>query len=383
MNCDERRDLLLLRSLGALTPDEEATLRELLAHECPPLAEVEAEVQATLAQLASGLPPEPPSPQARAAFLARLAAAPRRPTATAAPPATSPLAATSPPHGGPGGVPPRPPSSQPAPRHAGLRTAMIAGLVALIAVAVVWAPFRQQVEIARHQAEIAREEAYSASQRKDQLAADLVAAQSELKRSQTALESKAAAVTAQLAELDRLLTAAKGELAKRDAQLGTEEAALLAARSEVKRLQELAAGVAEQIATLTTQQQQLGARLAQAETTMAAMRSPQLKIIDLAGGAPQPKAWARLLWDQQRNEWHLLASNLAPLPAGKTYELWFITAGQQKVAAGTFNVDAKGRGVLVAPVPPNLGMLAMAAVTDEPMGGVAAPTGEVQLIGKL
>jgi anti-sigma-K factor RskA len=405
MNCDERRDLLLLRSLGALTPEEEAELRDRLAQECPPLAEVEAEIDATLAQIAGGLPPVPPSPEARAAFLARLAAAPRpRPAeiAAGAPalPATSPGAATSPraasspraatsprapgsqPAASPGGpYPPR--QAQPTPARSALRTVVIAGLAAVISVAVVWAPFQRLVDQAHREADTARQEADSAFQRRDQLAKDLAGVQAELKGSQSALEAKAAAVTARLADLERLLTAAKGEVAKRDAQLGVEEAALVAARSDVQHFQELAAGVAGQIATVTRQQQQLAARLAQAETTMAALRSPQLKIFDLAGGSQQPKAWARLLWDQQRNEWHLLASDLAPLPADRTYELWFITAGQQKVAAGTFSVDANGRGALMSPIPPNIGMLGMAAVTDEPMGGVAAPTGAIQLSAKL
>jgi hypothetical protein len=253
----------------------------------------------------------------------------------------------------------------------------------LVGAAVVWAPFQRQIDNARREADVARQEADSASQRRDQLSTELATVQAELKRTQTSLESKAAAVTAQLAELERLLTTAKGELAKRDAQIGVEEAALVAARRDVQHFQELAAGVAGQIDTVTKQQQLLAARLAQAETTMTALRSPQLKIYDLAGGQNQPKAWARLLWDQQRNEWHLLASDLAPLPVGKTYELWFVTAGQQKVAAGTFNVDANGSGALMAPIPPNIGMLAMAAVTDEPMGGVAVPTGSFQLIAKF
>jgi anti-sigma-K factor RskA len=392
--------LLLLRSLGALTPEEEAELRDRLAHECPPLAEVEAEVDATLAQIASGLPPVPPSPEARAAFLARLAAAPRPRTAeagTGAPvlapaiprAATSPAAATSPraltsqPTASPGERPHPTRQAQSAPYRSPLRTAVIAGVAVLVGISVVWAPFQRQVDNAQREAETARQEAASAFQRRDQVAQELAAVQAELKRTQTSLESKAAVVTAQLADLDRLLTAAKGELAKRDAQLGVAEAALVAARHDVEHFQELAAGVAGQIATVTKQQQLLAASLAQAETTISALRSPQLKIYDLAGGAQQPKAWARLLWDQQRNEWHLLAANLAPLPAGKTYELWFVTAGQQKVAAGTFNVDANGSGSLMSPIPPNIGMLAMAAVTDEPTGGVAVPTGSFQLIAKF
>jgi len=113
------------------------------------------------------------------------------------------------------------------------------------------------------------------------------------------------------------------------------------------------------------------------------LRSPRVEVVSLEGQGPQPDAAARIFWDKSRGTWQLFASNLKAPGPGKTYELWFITADQKKVRAGTFDVDASGEGALLARIPPGLGPLALAAVTDEPAGGVDVPTGSIHLLGKL
>jgi anti-sigma-K factor RskA len=128
--------------------------------------------------------------------------------------------------------------------------------------------------------------------------------------------------------------------------------------------------------------EQLRRRLAVQQQLVDALRSPEARVIDLAG-AGQPRASARLVWAPSGNRSVLLASNLTPQPAGRTYELWFITADQRKVPAGTFAVDPAGSATVPVPIPPGLAPLAVAAVTDEPAGGTAAPTGNIQLAGKV
>jgi anti-sigma factor RsiW len=123
-----------------------------------------------------------------------------------------------------------------------------------------------------------------------------------------------------------------------------------------------------------------------AESAAAMIRllsSPRVEVVSLEGQGTQPDAAARIFWDKSRGTWQLFASNLKSPGPGKTYELWFITADQRKVRAGTFDVDAAGDGALVAQIPPGLGPLALAAVTDEPAGGVDVPTGSIHLLGKL
>jgi anti-sigma-K factor RskA len=112
-----------------------------------------------------------------------------------------------------------------------------------------------------------------------------------------------------------------------------------------------------------------------------ALHSPSVKVVDL--GSDKSKAVGRILMDAEHGTWHVFTTALAPLPADKTYELWFITADQKKIAGGTFNVDPGGNGMITALIPKDVGPVAIAAITDEPAGGVQVPTGSVQLVGKI
>jgi anti-sigma-K factor RskA len=111
------------------------------------------------------------------------------------------------------------------------------------------------------------------------------------------------------------------------------------------------------------------------------LRSPNLKMVQLDGAA-QPSAVARIIWDQKTNDWLVLADGLTPPPPGKVYELWYIPANASPVNAGTFTVDASGRGTMMTKVPPNVGPFAVAAVTIEQAGGSATPTMPLQLASK-
>jgi len=114
---------------------------------------------------------------------------------------------------------------------------------------------------------------------------------------------------------------------------------------------------------------------------MQIISAPDVQMVSLAG-ASQPKARGRILWDLDKNKWHVYVFDLQPLPAGKEYELWFITVDQKKVPAGLFSVNNDGKGSLVVDVPRKLGPIALAAITDEPRGGSPQPTGTIQLAGK-
>lgn len=68
----------------------------------------------------------------------------------------------------------------------------------------------------------------------------------------------------------------------------------------------------------------------------------------------------------------LSAQNLAPAPAGRTYQLWGI-AGGKPVSIGTFNTDATGRALVTLAVAEQAAF-ELSAVTDEPAGGSPQPT---------
>ncbi len=117
--------------------------------------------------------------------------------------------------------------------------------------------------------------------------------------------------------------------------------------------------------------------------TARLLRSREAVVAMLAGSEPQPEAWGRILWDREHGTVRFYTGNLRPPGVGRTYELWLITEGQEKIPAGTFDVDASRTGFLVARVPKEIGKIVLAAVTDEPAGGVPQPTGKIHLLGKL
>jgi anti-sigma-K factor RskA len=90
-------------------------------------------------------------------------------------------------------------------------------------------------------------------------------------------------------------------------------------------------------------------------------------------------ARARALWSRQRGM-VFTASNLPPLPPGRVYQVWVVTA-QAPVSAGLLTPDAQGGGSVYFETPVDIAPPVAVAVTLEPAGGVPAPTGARYLIG--
>jgi anti-sigma-K factor RskA len=125
------------------------------------------------------------------------------------------------------------------------------------------------------------------------------------------------------------------------------------------------------------------ARAASAEQKFRALGAPATRVFAMGPAGPQPEAAARIFWDESRGTWQVFFSKMKTPAPGRTYQLWFITPGQAKVSAGTFAVDSAGEATLDVAIPKDLGEIALAAVTEEPEGGVPQPTGAIQLVGKL
>jgi anti-sigma-K factor RskA len=138
---------------------------------------------------------------------------------------------------------------------------------------------------------------------------------------------------------------------------------------------------------LRSQTAQLSAELDGARQEMArrdlrvrVLESDDVKVLFLGGKGPQPAARAKIFWSEKAKTGMLLAGNLAPLPPDKQYELWVFAEGKP-VPAGVFDADISGRALFESK---NLSGLAPAqnfAVTVEPRGGVAQPTGPIVLAG--
>jgi anti-sigma-K factor RskA len=120
--------------------------------------------------------------------------------------------------------------------------------------------------------------------------------------------------------------------------------------------------------------------VALADQRMAVLTAPDLRQVDLQGQQPvAPRASGRAFYSRSRGL-VFTASDLPPLRAGRTYQLWLVTA-QAPVSAGLLEIDNAGRVTQAFNTPPDIANPVAIAVTEEPAGGVPAPTGDKYLVG--
>ena len=140
---------------------------------------------------------------------------------------------------------------------------------------------------------------------------------------------------------------------------------------------------------LRSQTAALEGKLRTTETALAervlrarVLENDDVQMLLLGGKGPQPDARARVFWSARARRGIILASNLAPLPPDRQYELWVFLKGKP-VNAGVFDADPSGRALFESTEFPQPDASAEAfAVTVEPRGGVPAPTGPIVLVGK-
>ena len=123
------------------------------------------------------------------------------------------------------------------------------------------------------------------------------------------------------------------------------------------------------------------ARLIERTRSMVALlSSPQTMTVNLAPKAPIATQPGRVMYNAQQGAL-IYSGTLPQLAAGKSYELWVIPQSGNPIPAGVFSVDSNGDGNVVLPKIP-AGVSAKAfAVTIEPAGGTAAPTGPMAQVG--
>ena len=163
---------------------------------------------------------------------------------------------------------------------------------------------------------------------------------------------------------------------------------------QLERLAREADGLREQLAVQVETVNGLRQRLAEQQQTLTMVRAegaeqarqlalltdPASRVVELGGLAPSPNAQARVIWNPRAGGL-LVAVDLPPVPPGKTYELWAISAGKP-VPAGLFGVDAQGKGTLKLSPLEGVSTVDVFAVTLEPEGGVPQPTGQMYLASK-
>jgi hypothetical protein len=118
-----------------------------------------------------------------------------------------------------------------------------------------------------------------------------------------------------------------------------------------------------------------------AQTAIAVLSAPDVARVDLAGQQVAPSASARAFWSRSRGL-VFTGTNLPQLPAGRTYQLWVVTA-QAPLSAGLLKPDSQGGASGTFATPIDIPTPVAMAVTIEPEGGVPAPTGEKYLVGTM
>lgn len=137
-----------------------------------------------------------------------------------------------------------------------------------------------------------------------------------------------------------------------------------------------------QIAELTGRNQDQTTQLDQLHEELAMLTSPDAVHVSLnpQKAARQPSGTA--IYNPARKRMMFMASNLAPVPEGKAYELWVIPAKGAPVAAGVFKPDEHGNAMMMDhPMPENVIAKAF-AITIENESGSDKPTSPIVLMGE-
>jgi hypothetical protein len=113
------------------------------------------------------------------------------------------------------------------------------------------------------------------------------------------------------------------------------------------------------------------------EKLVAAMAGPDVKIVPLSKNTTR---MGRMFWDRSSNDWTFVVYTMPPPKPGMTYQVWLVT-DNAKISAGTFNPDSSGHAFMQAKYALDRNALKAVAVTEEPAGGMPAPTGPIVVSG--
>ena len=137
----------------------------------------------------------------------------------------------------------------------------------------------------------------------------------------------------------------------------------------------------DSLAAAHEQQARLQAHADRIRDVIRLLTAPDAAHITLVSTGARPQPQIKAIYEKKSGRLLLMATNLAPLPAGKTYELWLVPPQGAPIPAGLFRPDARG-GVALAPSAVPAGSEAKAfAVTIEPESGSSRPTMPIVMMG--
>ena len=131
--------------------------------------------------------------------------------------------------------------------------------------------------------------------------------------------------------------------------------------------------------TVAPRADSLALALNQKDAMIAAMGGNDVKIVPLlTSSATEPLG--RMIWNRTSDDWIMVTYNLRQPKPGMTYQVWLVT-DTEKISAGTFHPDPDGKTVMHAHYALARNALRAVAITEEPEGGVPAPTGPMVVAG--
>jgi anti-sigma-K factor RskA len=138
----------------------------------------------------------------------------------------------------------------------------------------------------------------------------------------------------------------------------------------------------QDLAQQFAQSSQNRAEVERAREVLALLNAPDTMRVTLMAKNAKPQPQGKAIYRQRTGSLIFLASNFAPLPPKKAYELWLLPTGSAApIPAGVFKPDARGSAtVLMPPLPKNLEAKAF-AITVEAETGSATPTMPILLVG--
>jgi len=121
---------------------------------------------------------------------------------------------------------------------------------------------------------------------------------------------------------------------------------------------------------------------AHAQQVLAVLTAADAQRVTLVAANAKPQPQGKAVYVPRNGQLVFMASNMAPAPAGKAYELWLLPkSGAAPMPAGMFKPDATGTAMVMMPPLP-AGMEAKAfAVTMESESGSATPTMPIVISG--
>ena len=143
---------------------------------------------------------------------------------------------------------------------------------------------------------------------------------------------------------------------------------LLSAQQNTRLRQQVAALRANS----TAQQQQL----LEANDLLGALTSSEAEHFTLVAAKTPPQPQGKAIYIRRNGTLVFLASNMAPLPSSKIYELWLIPRSGAPIPAGLFKPEADGSATVIKPQLPTGIEAKTFAITVEPVAGSPAPTSQ-------